>query len=121
MIFVDLRSSQPLYEQIKVSIRTQMMRGLLQPDDRLPSVRELAQQAAINPNTIQKAYRDLEAEGLIYTLPGRGCFVADMGAGFRQKRAEEIRQQLQPLVEELRYLGVEEKDIVSWLKGGKDT
>ena len=118
MIFVDVRSPKPLYEQIKDSIRNQMIRGLLQPDDKLPSVRELARQAAINPNTIQKAYRDLEAEGLIYTAPGRGCFVAQPKAEYAQRRKEELWRQMEPLVAELRYLGVDAQEICEQVKGG---
>ena len=117
MIFVDVRSPMPLYEQIKDSIRGQMMRGLLQADDKLPSVRELARQAAINPNTIQKAYRDLEAEGLIYTAPGRGCFVAAPGPEYTAKRKGELLAKMKPLLAELRYLGVDADEVCRCVKG----
>lgn len=120
MLFVDLRSAKPLYEQIKDSIRSQMVHGLLLPDDKLPSVRELAQSAAINPNTIQKAYRDLEAEGLIYTAPGRGCFVATIGQELKEKRKSELLQKIKVLADELFYLGMGEEELLKHLKGGQN-
>ena len=118
LIFVDVRSPKPLYEQIKESIRTQMTYGLLAPDERLPSVREFAKNAAINPNTIQKAYRDLEAEGLIYSVPGRGSFVASISEEQKQKRKNEILGTLKPLVQELKFNGMSEDELCGWLKGG---
>ena len=63
MIVLDYRDSRPLYQQVKDSLRRMMLTGLLEPDEKLPSVREMASKLAINPNTIQKAYRELEAEG----------------------------------------------------------
>lgn len=120
MILIDMRSSKPLYEQIKESIRSQMVHGALRPGDKLPSVRELAQSAAINPNTIQKAYRDLEAEGLIYTVPGKGCFVAETSANAKENRKQELLKAIRPLWTELRYLGVADEELVRHMKGGKN-
>ena len=118
MIFVDTRSPKPLYEQIKESVRTQVLCGVLRVDEKLPSVRELAAETAINPNTIQKAYRDLEAEGLIYTAPGRGCFVAEQSDTQRNKRRAEVLGRVRPLVQELLALGMAEEEIFTWVKGG---
>ena len=118
MIFVDVRSPKPLYEQIKDSIRSQILHGLLLRDDKLPSVRELAQQNAINPNTIQKAYRDLEAEGLLYSLPGRGCFVAAPIDALKEKHKQELLGQLLALVAALQKLGVSQEEILQTMKGG---
>lgn len=75
MIHLDYRDARPIYAQITDNLRQQISAGVLQPEDRLPSVRELAAQLAINPNTIQRAYRELESEGWIATVPGKGCFV----------------------------------------------
>ena len=72
---LDFRDARPIYCQIADSFRTQIRTGILQQDERLPSVRELAAELAINPNTIQRAYRELESEGCIVTIPGKGCFV----------------------------------------------
>jgi len=76
MINVNYRDPRPLYEQIKESIIRLIMTRSLCEGDRLQSVRELAVELAINPNTIQRAYRELENEGYIYKIPGKGCFVA---------------------------------------------
>lgn len=76
MITVNFRDARPLYEQIKESVIKLIMTHALKQDERLPSVRELAVKLAINPNTIQRAYRELENEGYIYVVTGRGAFVA---------------------------------------------
>ena len=76
MISVNFRDSRPIYVQIKEGVIRQIMSGTLRQDDRLPSVRELAVELAINPNTIQRAYRELEAEGYIYVVAGKGTFIS---------------------------------------------
>ena len=75
MININYRSPLPLYEQIKEGFIRLIMTGAIKPEEHLPSVRELAVELAINPNTIQRAYRELESEGYIYTVSGKGCFV----------------------------------------------
>lgn len=75
MVHLDYRDAKPIYIQIMDNIRAQLASGILQPGDKLPSVREMAQKLSINPNTIQRAYRELEQQGIIETLPGKGCFV----------------------------------------------
>lgn len=75
MVHLDYRAARPIYAQIVDSIRGQIQAGILADGERLPSVRELAAELSINPNTIQRSYRQLEAEGWIVTVPGKGCFV----------------------------------------------
>ena len=77
MVHLDYRDVRPIYTQIADGFRAQIKAGVLRGEDRLPSVRELAAELSINPNTIQRAYRQLEAEGWIATVPGKGCFVCD--------------------------------------------
>lgn len=80
MITVDMRDRKPIYEQLIDNIRALAVRGFLKPDEHLPSVRQLAAELAINPNTIQKAYAELERQNVIYSLPGRGNFISpDIG------------------------------------------
>lgn len=74
MIGLNYRDSRPIYEQIKDNYKRLIISGGISPDEKLPSVRELASQLAINPNTIQRAYRELESEGYIYTIAGKGSF-----------------------------------------------
>lgn len=75
MLHLDYRDARPIYVQIMDGLRQQITAGVLRNSDKLPSVRELAQSLSINPNTIQRAYRQLEMEGWIATVPGKGCFV----------------------------------------------
>ena len=75
MVHLDYRDARPIYSQIIDGFRDQILAGVLSPGDKLPSVRDLAAELAINPNTIQRAYRELEMQGWIATVPGKGCFV----------------------------------------------
>ena len=114
MIVLDYRDSRPLYQQVKDSLRRMMLTGLLEPGEKLPSVRSLATQLAINPNTIQRAYAELEAEGYIYSVAGRGSFVS-AGDGEHLRRIAELTGRLVPLLEELKSLGyTREHLLVLW-------
>ena len=77
MVHLDYRDARPIYLQIVDGFRAQILAGVLQSGEKLPSVRELATGLSINPNTIQRAYRLLEFNGWIVTIPGKGCFVCD--------------------------------------------
>ena len=77
MIRLDYRDARPIYEQVRDGLRSMMVTGVLAAGDKLPSVRSLATELAINPNTIQRAYTQLEAEGYVYTVSGRGTFVSE--------------------------------------------
>ena len=77
MIVLDLQSRQPIYEQLGNKICELAMLGRLNPGDQLPSVRSFARELGINPNTVQKAYQDLERDGVIYSVSGKGCFLSD--------------------------------------------
>ena len=93
MISLNYRDSRPIYEQIRDGLRKLIVTGALSADEKLPSVRALAAQLAINPNTIQRAYNELEGEGYIYSVPGKGSFAAAVaaagaaGPGPRRRRA----------------------------------
>ena len=78
MISINYRDQRPVYEQIVDGFKKLIMTGLIKKDEKMPSVRELASQYAINPNTIQRAYRDLENDGYIYSVPGKGSFAVDV-------------------------------------------
>lgn len=75
MKLIDYQDSRPIYEQIVENFKLQMLKGILQADDQMPSVRSLAVELSTNPNTVQKAYTELERQGYIYTVKGRGNFV----------------------------------------------
>ena len=105
MIQINYRDTRPFYQQIKDNVRHLVVSGALTKDDKLPSVRELAASLAINPNTIQRAYRELENEGYIYTLPGKGTFAAEMDHT-NQIRQQELLPQFDKIVSELLYLSM---------------
>lgn len=105
MFELDVRSRKPIYEQLTDKIKEMILHGILQTDEQLPSVRTLSQQLTVNPNTIQKAYRELEREGYIYSLQGKGSFVAPMQKGQNEIKKAEVRDQLLRLMAEAVYLG----------------
>ena len=115
MIHLDYRDARPIYTQITDAFRAQIAAGVLQKGDKLPSVRELAVQLSINPNTIQRAYNELEGEGYIYSVPGKGSFASgNMDAD--AARRKELLTRVRELVTELRYLGVTDEELLAILK-----
>ena len=86
MLHLDYRDSRPIHQQVRDGLRRLMVTGVLQPGDQLPSVRKLATELALNPNTIQRAMAQLEAEGFVYSVAGRGSFVAEDGAAWLSLR-----------------------------------
>lgn len=102
MIHVDFRDARPIYEQVKEQFRRLIVQEVLSVDEKLPSVRELAAALAINPNTIQRAYRDLEQEGYVYTIAGKGSFVAGTPM-LNEKQQQELLKKLSMVLEECYY------------------
>ena len=117
MLNLNYRDSRPIYGQIKDGLRKMIVTGALGPDEKLPSVRAMASQLAINPNTIQRAYAELEAEGFIYSVPGKGSFAADRGQAPTGRR-EELFSRLREILAELRYLNVSDEEIIAVVKEG---
>ena len=110
MIQLNYRDSKPIYEQIKDGLRRLVVTGAVKKDEKLPSVRELATSLSINPNTIQKAYRELEQEGYIYTIAGKGSYAAERGY-VASVRSDELMKEFDEIVKELLYL-CEDKNIL---------
>ncbi|MDO5389262.1 MAG: GntR family transcriptional regulator [Clostridia bacterium] len=107
---------RPIYEQIKEKTKEYIINGAMSEHEKLPSVREVAAQLAINPNTIQKAYKELEAEGYIYSQKAKGYFVAPMKKNLQLIKREEALEHLENMVKELKYLGTDEKAINDLVK-----
>ena len=116
MISLNYRDSRPIYEQIKDGLRKLIVTGAMKPDEKLPSVRALAQQLSINPNTIQRAYNELEREVYIYSVPGKGSF-ASGDSGAEEARKQELMGKVREMVTELKYLGVSEENLLTLLRG----
>jgi len=117
MIHLNSRDPRPIYEQIMDNLRRLIISGGVAPGDRLPSVREMAAQLAINPNTIQRAYRELENEGYLVTLPGKGAFVAE-NPGLEARRIESLWKQLEQVADELRFAGITQEELLARLQKG---
>ena len=105
MIGIDLQNRKPIYEQIVERFQNMIVSGILEPDSQMPSVRSLAMELSINPNTIQKAYSLLEQEGYIYPVKGRGNFVSG-NAGLKEKKQESVFQSLKELVNKGKELDI---------------
>lgn len=118
MITINYRDPRPIYEQIQTELRRLMLTGVLPPGSRLPSVRELAGQLAINPNTIQRAYNELESEGYIYSVPGKGSFAAGAPAADTQRKRE-LMDRIRETLAELRYLNVAEDELRALFEEGE--
>ncbi len=116
MIQLDLKDPTPLYEQIKDKIKELIISGAIKPDNKIPSVRELAQTLTINPNTIQKAYKDLEAEGSIYSVKGKGNFIAQLDKSSIESRRNELFAQLTKTTQELIYLLTSEQSVIDVIR-----
>lgn len=118
MLSLNYRDARPIYEQVKDGLRHLVVTGAIQAGDKLPSVRALASSLAINPNTIQRAYSELEAEGYIYSVAGKGSFAAS-GGDEQQRRIRELTEQLTPVLEELKTLGYTQEALLQLWKGGE--
>jgi len=111
LISIDSRSRMPLYEQLMENIKLQIIKGVMKSDEQLPSVRQLAQELTINPNTIQKAYRELEREGFTYSIPGRGSFVQKIETDINKERVDELTTELERIIQELLFLGLTKEEL----------
>ena len=105
MLSLDYRDTRPIYEQVRDGLRRLVVTGALAQGEKLPSVRAMASTLAINPNTIQRAYEALEAEGYLYSVPGKGSFVSEH-TGVDRGRQEHLLRTFDQTAAELLYLGV---------------
>ena len=128
MIIIDYKDARPIYEQVVDRFQMLILTGALEPNTRMPSVRSLAVELSINPNTIQRAYAELERQGFIYTVKGRGTFVA-YDEKLLDVRKEQLLKKLKELVREAREIGIGIKELAGWLtedeekaeaRGGKE-
>lgn len=111
VISVDTRDRKPIYEQLTDNIKSLVLRGILKPDEQLPGVRTLAVELAINPNTISKAYAELERSGIIYSVQGRGSFVTNDVERLRALEREAILSEIENALLRAKQLGTNKADI----------
>lgn len=116
MFTIDTRSRVPIYEQLTEKLKELIIRDVMKEDEQLPSVRMLAQELTINPNTIQKAYRELEREGFIYSIPGKGSFVSPVKNEINKERMEMLKHELERIVGEILYLGVPKDEVIKLIQ-----
>ena len=114
---IDPASRLPIYRQLARQFREAVARGRVQPDDRLPSVRDLSRTLVINPNTVARVYTELEREGLLYTQPGRGVFVAQPKAELTRKvRREKLDELLDQFLTAAVHLGFTAEEVLAIVK-----
>ncbi len=111
MILIDYKDARPIYEQVVDKFQKLILTGVLEPNTRMPSVRSLAVELSINPNTIQRAYMELERQGFIYSVKGRGNFVA-YDENLLDCRRQEILQKLDLLVHEAEEIGIRKQELI---------
>ncbi len=112
MILLDYKDSRPIYEQVTQKLQELMLLGVLEEDSQMPSVRSLAMELSINPNTIQRAYGELERRGYVYSIKGRGSFVGSIRK-LREAKREELSVKMRELASEALGLGMECREFLS--------
>ncbi|BBU38990.1 MAG: GntR family transcriptional regulator [Bacillaceae bacterium] len=112
MLDIDFRSRKPIYEQLVDQIKEMIVSGVLKGGEQLPSVRVLAQQLTVNPNTIQKAYRELERIGYIYSIQGKGNFVSEKIEASNQEELKMVKENLQKLAQQALFLGMQSDELL---------
>ncbi len=110
MTLIDWRDSRPIYEQISERLKHLILMDVLQPGEQLPSVRSLAMENGTNPNTVQKAYTELERMGFTYTVRGKGVFVSD-SAALKDRKKNELAESLAVILNEGKELGIEPDEL----------
>ena len=105
MIKLDYKDSRSLHVQIQEGIKTLIVNKVLGAHEQLPSVRELSVELTVNPNTVQKAYKELEGEGYVYSVKGKGNFVAPVSFAKDDEKIDKLYEEMETIVKSLMYLG----------------
>lgn len=117
MIDIDVTSSTPIYTQIVDGVKEAILKGLLEPGEKLPSVRDMAKLMTLNPNTVQKAYQQLEREKVVVTVKGRGTFISE---GYKPRKDEdkmnEVKEIFKKGIIEAFYMGFDKQKILNFVK-----
>lgn len=116
IITVDTRARKPIWEQLVDNVKELIFRGLMEPDEQLPAVRTLSHELTINPNTIAKAYAELERQGIIYTVHGRGSFVCADVKNISEKKREKVKAELLAAIDAAYAAGIEKAQILELIE-----
>jgi len=119
MFTVDLKNRTPIYEQVIHNLKHLIITGVLKEDEKAPSVRELAKLLSVNPNTVQKAYRELETHGYLYTVIGQGSFIAKLPEAAHREEVNALFEKMRPYICELLIRGVTHHEIIDFIKNIK--
>ena len=120
LITLNYRDARPIYEQVKDGLRRLIVSGAIADGEKLPSVRQLASQLAINPNTIQRAYNELEAAGYAASVPGKGSFAVRGERAQDDARRRELSEKLRETAAELRAMGMSQSEIEALCREGEE-
>lgn len=120
MVKINKNNSRPFYEQLIIGIKEEILQGILQAGDQVPSVREMAKQLLMNPNTVSKAYKILESEQVLITVKGKGTFVKSLENISRDEdRVQEWKKQFSILLIEAKHLQITDAEINEWWEEAK--
>lgn len=117
MFRINVNSSVPVYEQIEACVIEYLILGILKPNDALPSVRSVAKDLGINPNTVSKAYSELENKKLTYSLPGKGIYISE-NPDIQKEYLNELKHDFKTLSEKLIKLGCSKQELFELIEGG---
>ncbi|NFO98954.1 GntR family transcriptional regulator [Clostridium botulinum] len=113
LIQIDSRNSRPIYEQIIDAIKENILKGILRPGDKLPSVREMSSMIMANPNTVSRAYMELERQGVTETLRGRGTYVSsNYKAKMGEENMDKLKEDIKKIIVEAHYMGIKKEDML---------
>jgi GntR family transcriptional regulator len=121
MFSPDLGSRKPIYEQLVDKFKEMIIHDVLKINEQIPSVRQLAKVTSINPNTIQKAYRELERQGYICTISGRGNFVCEKIRKVDQEKVDHLKREIQKCVSELLFMGLDKEELLQLIEKTYET
>ena len=113
---IDFDASKPIYEQVIDEIKKKIARGEIEPGDKLPSQREMAKEIQVNPNTIQRAYREMELLDLVETKRGRGTFIKDDDKVIKQINEQMAHAAVQNFIDEMISIGFKKEEVINLLK-----
>ena len=116
MFQIDLKNRKPIYEQVVDNFKKLIIKGILKDDDKVPSIRDMSKMLTVNPNTIQKAYRELERQGYFYTVHGQGTFISTPKTEYDTKEKKLLYDQLGEILDQLKFFGEKKEDVVNFME-----